>query len=77
MCRLEFRILFEQLLSRMHDFRVVEAGLRPSPVPAIVAGYEHVPFVFTPGIKVGGPRIADDPQQAAGWLTPYTEGAEP
>jgi cytochrome P450 len=75
--RLQFRIMFEQILSRMPDFRVEEAGLRPSPVPAIVAGYEHVPFVFMPGKKVGGPRIADDPQQAAGRLTPQTEGAEP
>ena len=58
MVRLEFRIMFEQIRSRMPDFRVEEAGLRPSPVPAIVAGYEHVPFVFTPGKKVGGPRIA-------------------
>jgi cytochrome P450 len=57
MVRLEFRIMFEQILSRMPDFRVEEAGLRPSPVPAIVAGYEHVPFVFMPGKKVGGPRI--------------------
>ncbi len=56
--RLEFRIMFEQILSRMPDFRVDEAGLRPSPAPAIVAGYEHVPFVFTPGKKIGGPRIA-------------------
>jgi cytochrome P450 len=47
--RLEFRILFEQVLSRIHDFRVEEAGLRPAPVPAIAAGYEHVPFVFTAG----------------------------
>jgi hypothetical protein len=71
--RLQFRIMFEQILSRMPDFRVEEAGLRPSPVPAIAAGYEHVPFVFRPGKKVGGPRIADDPQQAAGRLTPQTE----
>jgi cytochrome P450 len=56
--RLEFRTLIEQILSRLPDFRVEEAGLRPLPVPAIVAGYEHVPFVFTPGKKVGGPRIA-------------------
>ena len=56
--RLEFRSMFERILSRMPDFRVEETGLRPSPMPAIVAGYEHVPFVFTPGKKVGGPRIA-------------------
>ena len=56
--RLEFRIMFEQILSRMPDFRVEEAELRPSPAPAVVAGYEHVPFVFMPGKKVGGPRIA-------------------
>ena len=56
--RLEFRIMFEQILSRMPDFQVEEAELRPSPVPAVVAGYEHVPFVFMPGKKVGGPRVA-------------------
>jgi hypothetical protein len=50
--------MFEQILSRMPDFRVEETGLRPSPAPAVVAGYEHVPFVFTPGRKVNGPRIA-------------------
>jgi hypothetical protein len=48
--------MFEQILSRLSDFRVEEAGLRPSPAPA--AGYEHVPFVFKPGTKLGGPRIA-------------------
>ena len=55
--RLEFRILFQQILSRLPDFRVEEAGLRPSPAPGALAGYEHVPFTFMPGIKVGGPRI--------------------
>ena len=35
----------------MPDFRVEETGLRPAPIPGIVAGYEHVPFVFTPGKK--------------------------
>ena len=49
MVRLEFRTMFERILSRMPDFRVEEAGLRPSPVPAVVAGYEPAPFVFTRG----------------------------
>jgi ketosteroid isomerase-like protein len=39
-------------------------------VATAVAGYEHVPFIFRPGKKVGGSRIADDPQQAAARLTP-------
>ena len=56
--RLEFRSMFERILSCMPDFRVEETGLRPSPMPAIVAGYENVPFVFTPAKKVGGRRIA-------------------
>jgi hypothetical protein len=42
----------------MPDFRVDEAGLRPSPAPANAAGYAHAPFVFTLGKKFGGPRIA-------------------
>jgi cytochrome P450 len=56
--RLEFRSMFERILSRMPDFRVDEAGLRASQVPASVAGYQRVPFVFTPGKKPGTHRIA-------------------
>jgi cytochrome P450 len=56
--RLEFRSMFAQMLSRMPDFRVEQAVLRPSPVPINVAGYEHVPFTFTPGKKLDGPHIA-------------------
>ena len=56
--RLESRIMFEQILSRMPDFRVEEGGLQPSPAPGGLAGYEHVPFAFKPGKKVGGARIA-------------------
>ena len=60
--RLEFRIMFEQILSRMPDFRVEETGLRASPAPAMVAGYEHVPFVFMPGKRSSRPsRQADLP----------------
>jgi cytochrome P450 len=46
--RLEFRTLFEQLLRRIPDFRIDEAGLRPTAKPGVVAGYTHAPFVFTP-----------------------------
>jgi len=77
MVRLEFRTMFERVLRRMPDFRVGDAGLQLSPVPAVVAGYEHAPFIFTRGEKVGGPRIVDDPLQAAGRLTPQTKGATP
>jgi cytochrome P450 len=56
--RLEYRTMFEQILSRMPDFRIEETGLRPAPVPAVVAGYQHVPFTFTPGKKLAGSRIA-------------------
>jgi cytochrome P450 len=55
--RLEFRILFEQILKRLPDYRIIETGLKPSPVSGVVFGYEHVPFVFTPGARLGGPRI--------------------
>jgi cytochrome P450 len=71
--RLEFRIMFEEILSRMPNFRVEEAGLRPSPVPAVVAGYEHVPFVFKPGKKVGGPHIAYSSPDPA--LQPRIQGS--
>lgn len=51
--------LAEDTQRGMPDFRVEETGLRPSSVPATVAGYEHVPFTFVPGKNVGGPRIVD------------------
>ena len=56
--RLEFRVLFEKILRRMPDYQIDEAGLKPSPVTGVVFGYEHAPFSFTPGKRVGGPRIA-------------------
>ena len=55
--RLEFRTMLAQILRRMPDFRVEEAGLRPTLTPAVVAGYAHAPFVFAPGKKAGGPYI--------------------
>ncbi len=55
--RLEFRTMLGQILRRIPDFHVEETGLRPTLMPAVVAGYAHVPFVFAPGKKVGGPRI--------------------
>ena len=57
--RLEFHSILGQILRRMPDFRVEEAGLQPTPVPAMVAGYAQVHFTFTPGKRLGGPRIAD------------------
>jgi len=56
--RLEFRVLFQHILQRMPDYHIDEAGLKPSPVSGVVFGYEHAPFTFTPGKRVGGPRIA-------------------
>ena len=47
--RLEFRSMFERILSCMPTFASRRPGCDPRPMPAIVAGYEHVPFVFTPG----------------------------
>lgn len=55
--RLEFQTLFGQILTRLPDFRIEQEGLRPTGAPGVVAGYEHVPFVFTPGKKTGRPRI--------------------
>ena len=56
--RMEFRVLFERILARIPNYRIVEAGLQPSPVTGVVFGYEHAPFTFTPGARLGGPRIA-------------------
>jgi len=49
--RLEFRLLFEQILERLPDFEIDEKRLRHSPVSGVVHGYESVPFTFTPGSK--------------------------
>ncbi|MGE0385963.1 MAG: cytochrome P450 [Gammaproteobacteria bacterium] len=55
--RMEFRILFSEILKRLPDYRVDEANLHRSPVAGIVFGYESVPFTFAPGKRKGGPRI--------------------
>jgi cytochrome P450/enoyl-CoA hydratase/carnithine racemase len=60
--RLEFRTMLGQILKRIPDFRVQEAGLQPTLIPVVAAGYAHVPFVFTPGRKVGGPHIDYRPE---------------
>ncbi|MGE0387443.1 MAG: cytochrome P450 [Gammaproteobacteria bacterium] len=55
--RMEFRILFAEILKRLPDYRIDEAHLHRSPVAGIVFGYESVPFTFSPGRRLGGPRI--------------------
>ncbi|MGE0387586.1 MAG: cytochrome P450 [Gammaproteobacteria bacterium] len=55
--RMEFRILFRQILERLPDFRIDEDNLHPSPVAGVVFGYESVPFAFTPGRRANLPRV--------------------
>ena len=55
------KALYERIGWRLNIDRsagVEDTGLRSSPVPIVVARHDHVPFVFKPGKKVGGPRIA-------------------
>jgi cytochrome P450 family 142 subfamily A polypeptide 1 len=49
LARLELRVMFEQLLSRLPDLRLAdpaEPELRPA---NFVSGYEHMPVTFSPG----------------------------
>jgi cytochrome P450 len=49
LARLEFRIALEELLRRIPDFRVDEAGLRVQPDVGTTFGYGAIPVRFTPG----------------------------
>ena len=58
--RLEFHSMLGQILRRIPDFHVEEAGLQPTLMPAIAAGYTHVPFTFAPGQKWAVPASAKE-----------------
>jgi cytochrome P450 len=49
LARLEFRIALEQVLRRIPDFRVEEAGLRVQPDVGTTFGYAAIPVRFAPG----------------------------
>jgi cytochrome P450 len=49
----EISILFEELLSRMPDLRVEEAGVEAYPSIPLVAGFKTMPASFTPGLRRG------------------------
>jgi len=58
--RLNLRVVFEEILSRMHDIRIAE-GETPRHSPASLGwGWEYVPLTFTPG-----PRLLSRPAPAA------------
>lgn len=49
LARLEFRIALQEVLRRLPDFRVEEAGLRVQPDVGTTFGYAAIPVRFTPG----------------------------
>ena len=48
-----FQEMVSEVLRRIPDFTVDEAGLRPYPSISGVNGYIAIPARFTPGSKVG------------------------
>jgi cytochrome P450 family 142 subfamily A polypeptide 1 len=53
LARLEIRVMFEELLKRMPDWRLAP-GAEPRIVPATFArAYDSVPIEFTPGPRLG------------------------
>jgi cytochrome P450 len=50
--RLEMRIMFEEILRRLPDFVIDEAGVREYPHKSGVIGFDTVPATFTPGQRV-------------------------
>jgi cytochrome P450 len=54
----EMAILLAEILTRMPDLRVIEAGVRPYETIPLVGGFEAMPATFTPGPKIG--KISTD-----------------
>jgi len=49
LARLEIRVMFEELLTRLRDLRLAQ-GTRPERIPnAFVRGFKSLPVEFTPG----------------------------
>ena len=53
--RQNIRVALEEILSRMHDIRLVDAD-PPRRASGIVWGMEYLPLTFTPGSRVGTGR---------------------
>jgi cytochrome P450 len=53
LARMEARICMEQVLTRLPDYRLDEAGVRFAPDVGVVYGYSAVPVTFTPGPRAG------------------------
>ena len=51
--RQNLRVVFEEILSRMHDIAIAE-GDAPRRTPGIVWGLNHLPITFTPGPRASG-----------------------
>jgi hypothetical protein len=49
----EICILLEEILRRMPDLNVDEAGVEPYPTIPLVAGFKTMPASFTPGARMG------------------------
>ncbi|HLN16017.1 MAG TPA: cytochrome P450 [Acidimicrobiales bacterium] len=53
LARLELKVMFEQLLARLPDLRVVEGAPLPRRQASFVTGIETMPVVFSPTERVG------------------------
>jgi cytochrome P450 len=55
--RLEFDIVVQEVLRRMPDYVIDEAGSKRYQTGGVVNGWERMPCTFTPGSKVGGTSL--------------------
>ena len=51
--RLNLRIVFEEILSRLHDVRITEGDQPRYAPPSFARGPEYLPISFTPGRRLG------------------------
>jgi cytochrome P450 len=58
---LEMTVLLEEVLARLPDLTVDEAGVRPYPSVPLVAGFAAMPAAFTPGPRTGPSASGDAP----------------
>ena len=58
LARVGFKIMLTEVLRRLPDFRVDQAGIVRYESIGIINGYQHVPATFTPGRREG-PSLAE------------------
>jgi cytochrome P450/ferredoxin-NADP reductase len=63
LARAMFREMMTQILTRLPDYQIGEAGLEAYPTSGNQAGWDHIPATFTPGVVLGSTSRSGSAQE--------------